>query len=132
MRRPFGVGRLYRLTVSGVTAIVVQNSKEQTRYNLKMKRTILLLLIVLSTGLLRTVRAQDVAVKTNLLSPRQAIGSATVLPDILSVPICWAVSTMPVTYTIHSTSSVPTSPYLPTTVIRGGLSEQDWLTATLG
>ena len=32
-----------------------------------MKRTILLLLIVLSTGLLRTVRAQDVAVKTNLL-----------------------------------------------------------------
>ena len=47
----FGVGRLYRLTVSGVTAIVVQNSKEQTRYNLKMKRTILLLLIVLSTGL---------------------------------------------------------------------------------
>ena len=64
MRRPFGVGRLYRLTVSGVTAIVVQNSKEQTRYNLKMKRTILLLLIVLSTGLLRTVRAQGVAVWT--------------------------------------------------------------------
>ena len=53
MRRPFGVGRLYRLTVSGVTAIVVQNSKEQTRYNLKMKRTILLLLIVLSKGLLQ-------------------------------------------------------------------------------